>query len=127
MVVEVGPEIEQFVFEICSRPEQHVIQILASNGADEPFHEGMGQGNVGDGLDFCHLQNPQIGLPLVEPIERIVVGAQVLRQPAMPSNGAVEHPTECDTIDLSRMDAEANDPARVLIHDHQDPVGPQRS
>jgi len=25
MVVEVGPEIEQFVFEISSRPEQHVI------------------------------------------------------------------------------------------------------
>ena len=24
------------------------------------------------------------------------------------------------------MDTEANDPARVLIHDHQDPVGPQR-
>jgi hypothetical protein len=62
MVVEVGPEIEQFVFEICRRPEQHVIQILASKGADEPFHERMGQGNVGDGLDFCHLQNPQIGL-----------------------------------------------------------------
>src|SRR5271166_1786912 len=63
----------------------------------------------------------------MEPIERIIVGAQVLRQTAMPSNGAVEHPTEGDTIDLSRMDAEANDPARVLIHDHQDPVGPQRS
>jgi hypothetical protein len=86
----------------------------------------MGQGNVGDGLDFCHLEYPQIRLPLMEPIERIIVGAQVLRQPAMPSNGAVEHPTEGDTIDLSRMDAEANDPARVLIHDHQDPVGPQR-
>src|SRR6266404_6923951 len=27
---------------------------------------------------------------------------------------------------LSRMDAKTNDPARVLIHDHQDPVGPQR-
>jgi len=25
MVVEVAPEIEQFVFEIYSRPEQHVI------------------------------------------------------------------------------------------------------
>jgi hypothetical protein len=24
------------------------------------------------------------------------------------------------------LDAEPNDPARVLIHDHQDPVGPQR-
>jgi hypothetical protein len=27
MVVEVGPEIEQFVFEVSSRPEQRVIQI----------------------------------------------------------------------------------------------------
>jgi hypothetical protein len=34
MVVEVGPEVEQFVFEIYRGPEQHVIQILASNGAD---------------------------------------------------------------------------------------------
>src|SRR6202521_791629 len=62
----------------------------------------------------------------MEPVEWIVVGADVLRHPALPSNGAVEHPTECDTIDLSRMDAKTNDPARVLIHDHQDPVGPQR-
>jgi hypothetical protein len=86
----------------------------------------MGQGDVGDGLDFRHLQNTQIGLPLVELIERIVVGADVLRQPELASNGAVEHPTEGDTVDLSRMDAEPNDAARVLIHDHQDPVGPQR-
>jgi hypothetical protein len=69
MVVEVGSEIEQLVFEIGSRPEQQVIQILASNGPDQPFHERMGQGNVGDGLDFCHLQYTQIGLPLVEPIK----------------------------------------------------------
>jgi len=33
-VVEVRPEIEQLLFEICGRPEQRVIQILASNGAD---------------------------------------------------------------------------------------------
>src|SRR5208283_5196164 len=45
----------------------------------------------------------------------------------MPSNGAVEHPTECDPIDRSRMDAEPKDAARILIHDDQDPVGPQRS
>ena len=37
MVVEVGPEIEQFILEICARPEQHVIQIFASNGANEPI------------------------------------------------------------------------------------------
>ena len=34
MVVEVGSEIEQLVFKICRRPEQQVIQILASKGAD---------------------------------------------------------------------------------------------
>ena len=85
----------------------------------------MRQWNVGDGLDFCHVQYPEVGLPLVEPIKRIVIGAEEVRHPALPSNGAVEHPTKCDTIDHSRMDAEANDPARVLIHDHQDPVGPQ--
>ena len=86
----------------------------------------MGQGNVRHGLDFRHLQYPQIGLPLAEPIKRIVVGTEVGRQPALASNGAAEHPTESDTIDLSRMDAEPNDPARALIHDDQDPVGPQR-
>ena len=125
MVVEVGPEIEQFILEICARPEQHVIQIFASNGANEPFHEGMRLGNVGDGLDFCHLQDPQIGLPLVELIERIMVGAEVLWQPALTSNGAVKHATECDPIDRAGMDAETNDPSRVLIHNHQDPVGAQ--
>ncbi len=86
----------------------------------------MGQGNVGDGLDFCHFQYPQVGLPLVELIKRIVVGTEVLRQAEVPSNGAVEHPTECDTIARARMHAEPNDPARVLIHDHEDPMGPQR-
>jgi hypothetical protein len=68
----------------------------------------------------------QIGLPLVEPIKGIVVGAEVLGHPVSPSNGAVEHPTKCDTIDRSRMDTKPNDPARKLIHDHQDPVGPPR-
>jgi hypothetical protein len=126
MVVEVVPELEQFIFEICGRPEQCVIQTLASNRADEPFDERMRQGNAGDALDFCHLQNAQIGLPLMELIKRIVVGAEVLRHPELPSKRAVEHSTKCHTIDRAGMDAEANDPSRVLIHDDQDPVGPQR-
>ena len=87
----------------------------------------MRQGNVGDGLDFCDFQYPQVGLPLVEPIKRIVIGAEEVRHPALTSNGTVEHPTKCGAIDRSRMDAETNDPACVLIHDHKDPVGPQRS
>src|SRR2546429_4631097 len=91
MVVEVGPEIEQLVFEVCRRPEQHVIQVFPPQGADQPFYEWMGQGDVGDGLDFYRLQYPQIGLPLVEPIERIIVRAEVLRHPALRSE---EHTSE---------------------------------
>jgi hypothetical protein len=33
MVVVVVPEIEQFIFQIDSRPEQRVIQTFAPNGA----------------------------------------------------------------------------------------------
>jgi hypothetical protein len=77
MMIEVGSEIEQLVFEIRSRPKQRAIQTLPPYRSDQPLHEGMRQGNVGDGLDFGHLQDPKIGLPLVGPIERLMVGAKV--------------------------------------------------
>ena len=126
MIVEVGSEIEQLVFEIRTRPEQRAIQTLPPYRSDQPLHKRMRQRNVGDGLDFGHLQDAQIGLPLVGPIERIMVGAEVSRHQGVPSKGAVEHPAECDAIDRSGLDAESNDAARVLIHDDQNPVGPQR-
>jgi hypothetical protein len=109
--LKISPEIEQFISRSALVPEQHVIQIFASNGAAEPFHEGMRQGNVEDRFDFCDLHNPQIGLPLVELVKRIVVGAEVLWQPALASNRAVEHATECDPIERTGMDAETNDPS----------------
>ena len=86
----------------------------------------MRQGNVGHRLDFGYLQDSQIGLPLLKSIQRIVVGAKVLRHGPVPSNGLIEHPAERDTVNHSGMDAEADDPAGILIHDHQDPVGPKR-
>ena len=33
MTVEIRPEIEQLVFEISGRPEQHAVQVFASDGA----------------------------------------------------------------------------------------------
>jgi len=126
MFVEICLEIEQLVFQIRRGPEQRAIQILASDRADEPFHKRMGERNMGDGFDLGHLQYSQIGLPLPKPKKRIMVGAEILGHPGLPSNGAVEHPAQCDTIDGSGVDAEPNDPAGILIHDDQDPVGPQR-
>ena len=126
MVVKVGPEIEQLVFEICRRPKQRMIQILASNGADQPFHKWMGQGNIGDGLDLCHLQYSQIGLPLVEPVSGSLSELRYFGNQYCPRMARLNIRHECYTIDGARMNAEPNDPARVLIHDHQDPMGPQR-
>src|SRR5215472_19353989 len=126
MVVEVGLEIPQLVFKISGCPEQRTIQALSAEGADQPLHKGMGPGDTGDGLDLGYLQYPQVGLPLLKPIKGIVVRAEVLRHPALTSNRAVEHPAKSDTIDGTSLDAETQDAARVLIHDDQDPVSPQR-
>ena len=123
MIVEVASEIEQLGFEIRARPEQRAIQTLPPYRSDQPLHKGMGQWNIGDGFDLGHIQYPQIGLPLPKPKKGIMVGAEVLRHPALPSNGAVEHPAECSTIDDSGMDAESNDPAGAVIHNNQEPVG----
>ena len=126
MRIEICPETEQLLFQIRRGPEQRMIQILASNRADQPFHKRMGEGNIGNGFDLGHLQYPQIGLPLPKPIKGIMVGAEVLGHPGLPSNDAVEHPAKRHPIDGTGMDAEPNDPAGILIHDDQDPVGPQR-
>jgi hypothetical protein len=76
-------------------------------------------------FDLSQFQYPQIGLPLVKTEKGIMVGAKVLGHPRLPSNGAMEHPAECDTVDGSGIDAEPNDSAGILIHHDQGPVDPQ--
>jgi len=58
MFVEVGREIEQLVFEVCRRPEQHVIQVFPPQGADHRSWWSLrrveaqlvgGPGFIGDG------------------------------------------------------------------------------
>ncbi|MFH1573735.1 MAG: hypothetical protein ABIG68_07105 [Acidobacteriota bacterium] len=68
MIVKVTHEIEQFAFEIRRGPEEGAIQEFTSDRADESFHKGMGQWNIGDGFDLGHIQYPQIGLPLPKPL-----------------------------------------------------------
>ena len=79
MMVKIGFVIERLAFEIGGCPEQRTIQALLAEGADQPLHKGMGQGNVGHGLDFGPIQDSQVGLPLMKTIKRIVVGTEVFR------------------------------------------------
>jgi hypothetical protein len=73
MAVIVMLEIEELHLQIRGRPEQGTVQTFAPNGADQPFNEWVRERHVRDGLDFLHVENPKIPLPLVEPIQGIVI------------------------------------------------------
>jgi len=84
----------------------------------------MGKRNVGNCLDFRHFEYSKIGLPLVEAIERIMIGAEVVGQ-ASPANSALEHLAECDAIHDASMDAKPDQAPGKLVHHHQNPIASQ--
>ena len=77
------------------------------------------------GLDFGHIDDSQIRLPLRKTIKRIVVGTEVFRHGAVALKGVVEHSAKGDAVDGAAMQAEPNDPTSVLIHEDQNPVSAQ--
>jgi hypothetical protein len=44
-------------------------------------------------FDFLDIEDTQIGLPLIVPIQRIMTGAEILRQ-GLRVNGSIEHPAQ---------------------------------
>jgi len=114
-------EVRQLLLQVTGGPEQHPIQALASKRADQPFDIRMGHRNVKNCLDLGRAPHPKIGLPSVEPIQRIVVGTEILRT-RLPANRVVEHAARCPTVNNSGVDTEADDPSCELVHDDQHPV-----
>ena len=47
----------------------------------------------------------------MESIQGIIIGAEVLGHLELPSDGAVKHAAECDTIDRAGMDSKPYDRA----------------
>ena len=92
VIVEVGREIDELVLEVRGRPKQGAIQEFPPDGADQSFDKGMGERDIRDGFYFVDLEDAKIGLPLSELIKRIMVGAEVLGHPGLPSDGTSEHP-----------------------------------
>jgi len=45
----------------------------------------MGEGNIGNRFDFPDAENSQVRLPLMKPIQRIVIGTQILPTPNLES------------------------------------------
>ena len=72
-------------------------------------------------LYFYDSQYSQVGLPLVEPIQGIVVRAEILRR-RLPLNRLLKHPTQRRPFDNSAVNTEADDTARELVHHNQNPM-----
>jgi hypothetical protein len=76
-------------------------------------------------LHRFHLQYPQIGLPAVEPEQRIMIGTEPRGQTLL-GDGLVEHAAERLTIDGNGLHTKADNPAGKLVQDDQNPVTPQQ-
>ena len=91
MVVVIVLKLAQFRFQILVGPKERQVQALAPYGANQSFHKRMGEWRIGRGFDFLHYEYSQIGLPLVEPEQRIIIRTEVFRNWLIP-NRLLEHP-----------------------------------
>ena len=114
-------EIKELRLQISRSPEEGAVQTFAPNGANQAFNEGVRERHVRHRLDFLHVEDPQIRLPLVESIQRIMVRAQI-SGPALTSRRAIEHPAQPHAIHDTAMHAKAHDAARALVHHDEHPV-----
>ena len=73
------PECLQLARQVERVPEQHLVEILAPDRADQPFDERMRNRDVRNGFDLLDLEYPQVGEPTVESKQRVMVGADVFR------------------------------------------------
>ena len=60
-------------------PEEHVIEIFAADGADQPLNERMRNWRVRNRLDLLDREDAQVGEPTVKAEQRIVIGADTFR------------------------------------------------
>src|SRR5438045_1276133 len=72
MLVVVLLELDEFPLEISCCPEQYAIQIFAPYGSNQPFDDRMRARHVRHRLDFPDVEDPQVRLPLLKPVQRIM-------------------------------------------------------
>src|SRR6516162_3958122 len=86
----------------------------------------MRTGRAGQGLDFVDFEYPKVRSPAMKTKQRIVIRRKMPGQ-SLPCDRVVEHPAHPDTVEIGRLDAEADDPTGVNIHHHQDPITPEQN
>ena len=77
MLVVVLLELEELPLKISGSPKQHAIQTFAPYGPDQPFDDRVGTRHVRHRLDLPDVEDPQVRLPLMKPLQRIMVRTEV--------------------------------------------------
>lgn len=77
--VVIVPKGIQLPFQIGCRPKQNLIEILAPDGPDQPFDEGMRDRYVWYRFNLLNTQYLQVGLPSVKRKQRIIIRAEISR------------------------------------------------
>ena len=68
-----------------------------------------------DCFDFFDHKDTEVGLPLMKPIQRIMIGTEIFRQ-SLRANGPIEHLAQCDSIHNATVNGKADNPSSKLIH-----------
>src|SRR5262249_37091586 len=84
----------------------------------------MRKRNVRHRFDFLDFENTQISLPLMVPIQRIMIGTQIFRQ-YLCVDRSIEHPAQRNSIHHAAVNGEAHDSSCKLIHHDQNPLSSQ--
>jgi len=113
MAVIVTLEIEELRLQIRRRPQQGAVQTFAPNGANQAFNEGMGERHVRHRLDFPDVEDAQIRLPLAEPIQGMMVRAEIFRR-GLASSRSIEHSAQPHDIHDTAIHGKAT-PHHVLV------------
>ncbi len=63
----------ELFFQIAPVPEKNLIQVFASDGADEALGKRVRNRNKGDGFNRLSFPNPQIRPPLVVAVQGVMI------------------------------------------------------
>jgi hypothetical protein len=103
--VQLSPQVDRV-------PEEHPIQVLAPDGADQPFDERMQSPHVLKRLDLPDPKHAEVGELPLEAKQRVVVGTQEIRF-ALAATRVIEHAANRDAINVCRGDAKTDHATRV--------------
>jgi hypothetical protein len=106
----------QFALQVQTIPEEDLIEVLTSHGADEALDEWMRARHEGNGLEFLDLKDPQVRSPAMESEQRVMIGTHVSWE-TVPAAGVIEHPADSNAVNMCGLNTESHNPTREDVHD----------